>query len=115
MNKNTVRKLIEAKQAMDDATRTYAELKDKVRDLMVSEGIDNVEVDGHKVTVVRTGRRSVDAKTLKDLITASVFRDITETSVHLKLFDAAVLSGKIDQGVVEQVVSKNEIVQVHVK
>lgn len=68
----------------------------------IDEG-DEVVVDGFAIKHIAQDRRSFDAIALKDLISPSLFKKITEVSVKATAVDSAVELGAIDPEVVESV------------
>ena len=103
------------KKTIEEAQEKLKTLEDTIKDGMLSQGMSKLEVDGKVVSLVQAERRSFNADTLKDLVSAAVFKQVTEPTVKTSLFDAAVSLGKIESHVVERVTSKTPYSQLRVK
>ena len=68
----------------------------------IDEG-DEVVVDGYALKHIAQDRRSFDAIALKDLISPSLFKKITEVSVKATAVDSAVELGALDSEVVDAI------------
>lgn len=112
---NTVRNYLAAKKAADSASEVLKSLEEELKNAMVSESLDKVEVDGKVVSLVQAERRSFDIDTLKKLVSPAVFKQITEPAVKTQLFDAAFSLGKITPDVAESVTNKTPYSQLRVK
>ena len=86
-----------------------------MREYFTRTGSDSIEVDGKTIKVVHNHRRVFDVTALKNLVTPALFRKVTEPTVKTKLWDSALALGKIDNEVVEQVVSITQYDQLRVK
>lgn len=111
---NKIKTFLSIRQDYQEAKTAYEEAEAEIKDLLASIG-GKVEIDGVVLTLVEAQRRSFDVTTLKDLVSTSVFRKITEPSVKTTLFDAAVKLGQIDDEVIDQVVSVTPYTQLKVK
>lgn len=111
----TARQYIKTKQAVESASLALAELDEQLKELFAREGIESIEVDGKTVKIVHNHRRSFDIETLRNLVSAPLFRSITEPTVKTTLWDSAVNLGKIGDEVIDQVVTKTEYDQLKVK
>ena len=110
-----IRDLIKARQKLDEYKAKYEELEERVKGYLNGATVKTVNIDGHTVSLVESNRRSFDVQALKDLVSASVFRKVTEPAVKTSLFDAAVKLGNIDEEIIEQVVSVTPYTQLRVK
>lgn len=111
----TTKEYLALKKTIEEAQEKLKTLEDTIKDGMLSQGMSKLEVDGKVVSLVQAERRSFNADTLKDLVSAAVFKQVTEPTVKTSLFDAAVSLGKIDSHVVERVTSKTPYSQLRVK
>lgn len=96
------------KAAYEEAEASLKALLEQVED-------HTVNIDGHTLTLVESKRRSFDVEALRELVSASVFKKVTEPTVKTTLFDAAVKLGNIDTEIIEQVVSVTPYTQLRVK
>jgi len=111
----TTKEYLALKKTIEEAQEKLKTLEDTIKDGMLSQGMSKLEVDGKVVSLVQAERRSFNADTLKDLVSAAVFKQVTEPTVKTSLFDAAVSLGKIESQVVERVTSKTPYSQLRVK
>jgi hypothetical protein len=111
----TTKEYLALKKTIEEAQEKLKTLEDTIKDGMLSQGMSKLEVDGKVVSLVQAERRSFNADTLKDLVSAAVFKQVTEPTVKTSLFDAAVSLGKIESHVVERVTSKTPYSQLRVK
>lgn len=93
----------------------YEKAEASIKELLEDENEHCLNVGGHTLTLVEGNRRSFDVDTLKELVSASVFRKVTEPTVKTSLFDAAIKLGDIDDEIIEQVVSVTTYTQLRVK
>ena len=117
MNKSletTLKEFISLKQAIEASTETLKSLEQSIKDEIIAQDIKKIEIEGKSVTLVQAEQRSFNAEELQKLISASVFKQVTEPAVKSKLFDAAVSLGKIKTEVVEKVTSKKPYSQLRV-
>ena len=111
----TVRSYLAAKKEADSWATLLKGLEEELKNAMLSESLDKVEVDGKIVSLVQAERRSFDIETLKKLVSPAVFKQITEPAVKTQLFDAAFSLGKITADVAESVTNKTPYSQLRVK
>jgi hypothetical protein len=74
--------------------------------LELSHGIVTATANGKRVTLVTAERRNFDAIALAQLVSASVFAQVTKTTVDVKLFDLAREADAISE-VTEVAVTRN--------
>lgn len=110
-----IRDLIKARQEREAINSKYEELEERVKAYLKDAVEKTVTVDGHTVTYVEAKRRSFDADALSKLVSASVFKKVTEPTVKTKMLDAAVAMGTIDNEVLEKITSITEYTQLKVK
>jgi class 3 adenylate cyclase len=111
----TARTYLATKAEIEDLQESLKSLEETLKEAMLREGAAKIEVDGKAITLVQAERRSFDASVLKDLVSAAIFKQVTEPTVKTTLFDAAVNLGKIRPDVAEQVTSKTPYSQLRVK
>lgn len=95
--------------------QAFEEVEAQLKELLSNVDGGSLTWAGHKFTLVEAERRSFNTEALKNLVSASIFRKVTEPTVKTNLFDAAVQLGSIDEEVIEQVVSVTSYTQLRVK
>jgi len=103
------------KDLIENRQEAMKELEEALKEAMLKEGATKIEVDGKSLTLVQAERRSFNASALQELVSAAVFKQVTEPTVKTTLFDAAVNLGKIKPEVADKVVSKTPYSQLRVK
>lgn len=111
----TARKYLEIKSTLENLAQELKRLDEGIKSAMTSQGLKSIKVDNKVISMIEASTRSFDTDKLKGLVPPSVYRDITETAVKTRLFDAALALGKIKEEVVEQVVTKTPYSQLRVK
>jgi hypothetical protein len=112
---NQVRKYLEIRDAIKSLEPQLKEMEAHLKEYMAENGIKKVTVDGRNLNLVPVpGVRTFDADTLRKLISASVFNQVTEPKVKTDLFDAAVKLGKIPTDIADQVTNKTPYTQLRV-
>lgn len=106
---------IKTKEAVESASIALAELEESIKSYFHETGHESIEVDGKTIKIVHNHRRAFDIEALRNLVTPALFRKVTEPSVKTKLWDSALALGKIDNEVVEKVVSITQYDQLRVK
>ena len=96
-------------------TKQLEEIEASLKELLQSTDGQAIIIDGHTISLVEAERRSFDALALKELVSASVFRKVTEPTVKTKLLDSAVALGTIGDDVLDQITSVTPYTQVRVK
>lgn len=109
-----IREYLTIKQAIETSTETLKVLEQCIKDEMIAQEVKKIEIDGKSITLIQAEQRSFNAEELQKLISASVFKQVTEPAVKTKLFDAAVSLGKIKTEVVDQVTNKKPYTQLRV-
>ena len=105
---------LKARRIFEEAEKAKKQAEAELKLAFASEGIDFTVVDGQMVKVVVGERTNYDADTLRDLISAPLFKKVTKASVDGKMFQSAVDMGTIKPEVVEAVTSVTEYTQVRV-
>lgn len=105
---------LKARRLFEEAEKAKKQAEAELKLAFASEGIDFTVVDGQMVKVVVGERTNYDADTLRDLISAPLFKKVTKASVDGKMFQSAVDMGTIKPEVVEAVTSVTEYTQVRV-
>lgn len=104
---NQIREFLQIRDTIKTLEPQLKELESQLKKYMEDNEIKKVTVDGRTLTLVTSpGARNFNAEELQKLISASVFKQVTEPKVKTDLIDAAVSLGKIPQGVVDQVTTK---------
>lgn len=111
----TAHQYLKTREAVESATIALAELEEQLREYFTQTGHDSIEIEGKTIKIVRNHRRVFDVTALKNLVSPALFRKVTEPTVKTKLWDSALALGKIDNEVVNQVVSITEYDQLRVK
>ena len=112
---NQIREFLQVRDTIKNLEPVLKELEGQLKKYMESNEIKKITVDGRTLTLVSSpGARSFNADELQKLISASVFKQITEPKVKTDLLDAAVSLGKISQDVVDQVTTKTPYSQLRV-
>ena len=111
----TARQYLKTKEAVESASLALAELEETLKGYFQQTGHESIEVDGKTIKIVHNHRRAFDIEALKGLVTPALFRKVTEPAVKTKLWDSAFALGKIDNEVVEKVVSITQYDQLRVK
>lgn len=112
---NQIREFLQIRDTIKNLEPKFKELEDQLKKYMAEHEIKKVTVDGRTLTLVSSpGARNFNAEELQKLISASVFKQITEPKVKTDLFDAAVSLGKIPQEIADQVTSKTPYNQLRV-
>lgn len=111
----TAHQYIKTREAIESATIALAELEEQLREYFTTTGNETIDVDGKTIKIVHNHRRVFDVSALKNLVSPTLFRKVTEPTVKTKLWDSALALGKIDNSVVEQVVSITQYDQLRVK
>lgn len=96
-------------------TKQLEEVEAALKEVLQSTDDQCLLIDGVTISLVEAERRTFDAQALKDLVSASVFRKVTEPTVKTKLLDSAVALGAIGDDVLEQITSVTPYTQVRVK
>jgi hypothetical protein len=91
------------------------ETEDEIKNILREIDGHTVKWGGHQFTLVEAERRSFDASALKELVSNSVFRKVTEPVVKTTLIDAAVKIGTIQPEVVDAITSITPYTQLRVK
>lgn len=105
---------IEARRAAEAADEAKKLAAEKLMAAFDAAQLDNVEVDGIRVTTVETTRRAVDVEKLKELLTLPKFKKVTKAVVDLKAFDAAIKAQVFTEDQVAEAVEKTTATQVRV-
>lgn len=112
---NQVREFLQIRDTIKNLEPTLKELESALKKYMENNEIKKVTIDGRTLTLVSSpGARNFNAEELQKLISASVFKQVTEPKVKTDLLDAAVSLGKIPQDVVDQVTTKTPYNQLRV-
>lgn len=111
---NKISEFLKLRLQYQEIKEAYEEAEAAIKELLADVG-GKVEVDGHSLTLVESERRSFDAEALKELVSASVFRKVTEPTVKPKLIDAAISIGAISHDVLDKVMSVTPYTQLRVK
>lgn len=110
-----IRRFLDIREEYQQAKAAYEEVEEAIKNLLVREGCKSISVDGQTVTLVEAERRSFDAEALKELVSASVFRAVTEPTVKTKLLDSALALGKVGEDVIDKITTVTPYTQVRVK
>ena len=112
---NQVREFLQIRDAIKTFEPKLKALEEQLKQYMSENEIKKITVDGRTLTLVTSpGARVFNAEELQKLISASVFKQVTEPKVKTDLLDAAVSLGKIPQDVVDQVTTKTPYNQLRV-
>ena len=104
MNKTEKNLVAEYIKLHNECKKAEIRLKEIEKSLKqaINEG-DEVVVDGYALKHIAQDRRSFDAIALKDLVSPSLFKKITEVSVKATAVDSAIELGAVDAEVIESV------------
>ena len=111
----TAYRYLKTREAIESANLALAELEAELCEYFTQSGTDSIEVEDKTIKIVHNHRRVFDVTALKSLVTPALFRKVTEPTVKTKLWDSALALGKIDNNVVNQVVSITQYDQLRVK
>lgn len=112
---DNVKEFLELRDAFKDLEPKLKAAESALKMLMSESGIKKVTVDGRTVTLVPSaGSRVFNAEELQKLVSASVFKQVTEHKIKTELFDAAVSLGKIPKEIADQVTTKTPYNQLRV-
>jgi hypothetical protein len=112
---NQIREFLQIRDAIKTFEPKLKDLENQLKQYMTDNEIKKITVDGRTITLVSSpGVRNFNAEELQKLISAAVFKQVTEPKVKTELLDAAVSLGKIPQDVVDQVTTKTPYNQLRV-
>lgn len=114
-NENIIRNFLDIREEYLAIKAAYDEAEEALKELLAQQEDRTINVAGHTLSLVESKRRSFDVNALKELVSASVFRKVTEPTIKTAVFDAAVKLGNIDETVIKQVVSVTPYTQLRVK
>ena len=105
-NEQIVEAYLNAEQALKQAEKAKENAKKMLEQAYAEHGIVTATANGKRVTLVTAERRNFDAQALAQLVSASVFAQVTKTTVDVKLFDLAREADAISE-VTEVAVTRN--------
>lgn len=105
---------LKAREAFEQAEKAKKQAEAELKLAFASEGIDFTVVDGQMVKVVEGERTNYDAETLRDLISAPLYKKVTKATVDGKKFQSAIDMGSIKPEVVDAITSVTPYTQVRV-
>ena len=108
----TARQYLLAVEAKKQAEVALAEAKELLLRAYELESTNEIVVDGTKVQTVTVNNREFDVNKLESLITGTMFREVTNTSINKKAFDKARSAGRISGVVEDEVVTIKPTVRI---
>jgi hypothetical protein len=105
---------LKAREAFEQAEKAKKQAEAELKLAFATEGIDFTVVDGQMVKVVEGERTNYDAETLRDLISAPLYKKVTKATVDGKKFQSAIDMGSIKPEVVDAITSVTPYTQVRV-
>ena len=109
------RQYLATKAARDAADLALTELSEALKSYMEDNNMEGISIDGRTIKLIRVNQRSFDVEQLKELVSRSVFSQVTEPKVKTSVIDAFVKIGKIETEVLDKVVKVNTYEQLRVK
>lgn len=109
------RQYLATKAARDAADLALTELSEALKSYMEDNNMESISIDGRTIKLIRVNQRSFDVEQLKELVSRSVFSQVTEPKVKTSVIDAFVKIGKINNEVLDKVVTVNTYEQLRVK
>lgn len=108
------RQYLATKSAIKNATEALDSIQKSLEEKMTEASVDSFECDGRNVVLVRAERRSFNATALKNLVSQSIFKSLTEVEVRAKLVDNAVQAGKVSNEVIDQITTTTPYTQLRI-
>jgi hypothetical protein len=108
------RDYLAAREALANAEAAKLRAEASLKEALSAAGMDTITVDGHKVTVTRKERMSINAELLAAKVSKAWFRKLTAPSVKLPVFRAALELGQLPGSLVEEVATMTPYDEVRV-
>jgi hypothetical protein len=96
---------VAALEALASAEKAVAVAKELFAEAVAEAGVNEVSVDGKKISMISAVRRNFLVEKLKELVNAKVYETVTKTAVEPKAFDKARKAGEISAEVEEACVT----------
>ncbi len=96
---------VAALEALASAEKAVAVAKELFAEAVAEAGVNEVSVDGKKISMISAVRRNFIVEKLKELVNAKVYETVTKTAVEPKAFDKARKAGEISAEVEEACVT----------
>ncbi len=96
---------VAALEALASAEKAVAVAKELFTEAVAEAGVNEVSVDGKKISLISAVRRNFIVEKLKELVNAKTYETVTKTAVEPKAFDKARKAGEISAEVEEACVT----------
>ena len=90
---------VAALEALASAEKAVAVAKELFTEAVAEAGVNEVSVDGKKISLISAVRRNFIVEKLKELVNAKTYELVTKTAVEPKAFDKARKAGEISADV----------------
>lgn len=96
---------VAALEAQRAAEKAVAVAKELFEQAVADSGVNEVSVNGKKISLIVAVRRNFIVEKLKELVSAKTYEAVTKTAVEPKAFDKAMKAGEISADIEEAVVN----------
>lgn len=106
---------LSVREELQAIKHTFEEVEAQLKDMLSDIEGNSITWAGHTFTLVNATRRTFDTEALKNLVSVSIFKKVTQQVVNTPLIDAAVKLGEISQDTVDAVTYHSPYTQLRVK